>query len=122
MIEISLSTALAIYSALIGFGAAAIWLYTEIRTRHAYHFLEKQHVWRCVFCAYTYLDEEAEMVSQCPRCASFNSIGDKDAKPVLPRTVAEPSAAEEVPVPPPRRNPSHRKRPKAQRRGPRRHR
>jgi phage FluMu protein Com len=98
-------------------------LYTEIRTRHAYHFLEKQHVWRCVFCAYTYLDEEAETVSQCPRCASFNSIGDKDAKPVLPRAAAEPSAAAaEVPAPPPRRNPSHRKRPKAQRRGPRRHR
>lgn len=122
MIEISLSAAMALYSAVIACGALAIWLYTELRTRHVHRFLEKQHVWHCVFCAFTYLDEEAEVLSQCPRCQSFNSAADKNAKPIPPNLPSEPvpeTGSEELA---PRRNPSHRKRPHAQNRGPRRRR
>jgi len=121
MIEISLTAALAIYSAVLGLGAAFIWLYTEIRSRRTYRFLEKQHVWRCAFCAYTYLDEEAENMSQCPRCHSLNDATDKRVKEIQPQAPA-PEPALDLEKDQPRRNPSRRKHPGAKNRGPRRRR
>lgn len=117
MIEISLSTALILYSSLLGLLILIIWLYTEITTRRSFYVLEQQDLWRCVFCGYTYLDQEAETVSKCPRCESFNSVTDKHAKFVPGHqdmqmeldTDAEPA-----------RNASHRKRPNQRHRGPRR--
>jgi len=88
MIEISLTLALTFYSLLIGAGALAIWLYTELRAQHVYRVMEHQHLWRCVYCSFTYLDEAALTVSQCPRCGSFNAIDDKHA-----RLVKAPKAA-----------------------------
>jgi len=80
MIQIALTHALALYSAILGLLITAIWVYTELTVRRHHRFLEKQFLWRCVFCGYTYLDESAEKVSQCPRCASFNSLDDKHAR------------------------------------------
>jgi predicted nucleic acid-binding Zn-ribbon protein len=95
MIQISLTTALILYS---GF------------------------LWRCVFCGYIYLDEAAEKLSQCPRCHSYSSEEDTHARYVKTRpshfAVGPQEAAESLE---PRRNPSHRKRPHQRRRGPRRH-
>lgn len=121
MIQISLTYALAFYSTVLGILVAAIWIYTELTVRRHHRFLGKQYLWRCVFCGYTYLDESAEQVSQCPRCASYNSVQDKHARFVVTRTatieaphdLTAPAAQE------PRRNPSHRKRPHQRRRGPR---
>jgi hypothetical protein len=121
VIEISLTTALALYSGCILLGTVVIWLYTELRTQHAYHVLEKQYLWRCVFCAYTYLDEAAEALSQCPRCHSINSMQDAGARFVRASGVLlpEPDLPREVDQ---RRSPSRQKRPGAKRRGPRRRR
>lgn len=116
MIEISLTTALIFYSALLGIFVLGIWAYTEISVRRSYYVLEKQFLWRCVFCGYTYLDEEAERISKCPRCDSFNSAEDRRARFVR-------VAVSDEPVPeflPAQRNTSHRKRPHQRRRGPRR--
>lgn len=121
MIEISLTAALALYSGIIVAGALAIWLYTEAATQRSYRVLEKQHLWRCTFCAYTYLDEAAEAFSQCPRCQSINTLEDPQARFVPAR--AQPSIPDELPREvPARRSPSRQKRPGARRRGPRRRR
>ena len=56
MTQISLTHALALYSVLLGVVIAAIWLYTEFTVHRYRGFLEKQYLWRCVYCGYTYLD------------------------------------------------------------------
>lgn len=119
MIEISLSTALVLYSAILGAMVFAIWLYTEVTVRRSYRVLEKQHLWRCVFCGYIYLDEDADTVSQCPQCESFNSVTDKRARYVPTRRAQREEKKPEEKAEEPRRNPSHRKRPQQRRRGPR---
>ena len=120
MIQISLTTALVMYSAILGLVVFAIWAYTELTTRRSYHVLEKQDLWRCVFCGYVYLDERAERVSRCPQCGSFNSEDDKRARYVRSRR-ASPRRQEPAPAGP-KRNTSHRKRPHQRRRGPRKRR
>lgn len=81
MIEISLYTALALYGALLIAGAMGIWVYTERTARRVHRILGSQHVWRCSYCAYTYLDETAVEMSTCPRCGSINRIDDVGVKP-----------------------------------------
>ncbi len=84
MIEISLTTALALYSGVVLAGALAVWIYTETSVHHAYRVIERQHLWRCTYCAYVYLDESAEKLSRCPRCESINHLGDGGTRYVAP--------------------------------------
>ena len=121
MIQISLTTALALYSSILLAMILCIWAYTEISVRRSQRAIEKQFLWRCVFCGYIYLDEAAEKLSQCPRCRSFNSVEDKHARYVqayASHTASEDHENDDALAP--RRNPSHRKRPQQRRRGPRR--
>ena len=119
MIQISLTAALAMYSAILGLMVLTIWTYTELVTRHSYRVLEKQHLWRCVYCGYVYLDEEAEALSPCPQCQSINSSEDKHARYV--KTRRNKASKQAAPAPNERRrNSSQRKRPHQRRRGPRR--
>lgn len=120
MIEISLTAALALYSGVIGIGALILWFYTEATTQHAHKVLEKQNLWRCTFCAFVYLDEEAGNVSQCPRCQSLNTATDKGARYVAVAEAPHSNRDAIGPEEPPRRNPSRGKRPGARSRGPRR--
>ena len=87
MIEIQLTTALAIYSILVGLMAAAIWLYTELSVTRKQRDLGNQFLWRCMFCGCTYLDESANAISKCPRCESLNSLADAGAPRNLPTPV-----------------------------------
>jgi len=115
MIPILLSTALVFYSAVLGLFIVGIWAFTEVSVRRSYFILEKQYLWRCLFCGYIYLDQEAEAISKCPRCESYNSVEDKHARFVRVRPVYKEDEGEgEL-----RRNTSHRKRPHMRRRGPR---
>lgn len=124
MILIDVTTAVGLYSAVLVLIIGVIWVYTEVTVRRTHRVLAKQFLWRCVFCGYSYLDENAEDISRCPRCESFNSVGDKRAKEVLTSRRAVPEEAttgdEEASIQ--RRNPSHRKRPHQKRRGGRRRR
>lgn len=122
MIQITLTTALALYSGVLLCGAIIIWLYTELHTRHKFWVLEKQHVWRCVFCGYTYLDEDDQPISECPRCQSLNAETDQHAKLVPNRKTAAQNVAKSETEEQSRRNPARRKNPGAKRRGPRRRR
>ncbi len=120
MIQISLTTALAVYSAILGVAAVAIWLFTELREQHVYRTLEKQHLWRCIFCSYVYLDEAAVTVSECPRCGSYNAIDDRHARYIKAPKALRKQRGEREEAQDQRRNPSRGKRPGARRRGPRR--
>ena len=118
MIEISLTQALAIYSAILGLTVSGIWLYTELSIRRPQRHLGEQFLWRCTFCGCTYLDEGAQRVSQCPRCESFNAVEEAASRANATRLDETPQTAEALPG----RNTSRRKRRHQRRRGPRRRR
>ncbi len=126
MIEITLTTAVLLYGALILSAFLLLYLLSELRARHVYRVLEKQFMWRCAFCGFLYLDENAAVISKCPRCESFNTMEDALDKAVSKaRQVVVDSGAERVQEEPgavPRRNSARRKRPGQTRRGPRRRR
>ncbi len=126
MIQIGLTTALLIYGSAIVIGAVLLYFISELRATRVYRVLEKQFLWRCAFCGYLYLDENAGDISQCPRCESFNTGKEAQDKAVVrakqklheeTTTTPEPASEDETP----RRNPSHRKRHGGSR-GPRRRR
>ena len=118
MIEISLTQALAIYSAVLGLTVTGIWLYTELSVRRPQRLLGHQFLWRCSFCGCTYLDEDAQRLSKCPRCNSFNAVDEATGRNNWP----VPESKLEMPDVEARRNTSRRKRHHQRRRGPRRRR
>lgn len=121
MIELELRWALVLYSGVLGAMALGIWIYTELTVRRPQRYLGQQYLWRCSFCGFSYLDEEGEQISQCPRCSSYNDADDRHARsvPTKSRRVTAEAAAEGPSTEPSRRNPSRRKRPHQRRRGPR---
>jgi len=125
MIQISLTTAIFIYGTVIVVGAVLLYFASELRATRAYRVLEKQFLWRCAFCGFLYLDENAGEISRCPRCESFNTgkeAQDKAVNAVKHRPREETKEEPKVEGETPRRNPSRRKRPQSGRRGPRRRR
>jgi hypothetical protein len=81
LIEIEFSTALVLYSLMLGLLAGGIWVYTELSVRRPQRKLGQQFVWKCSFCGCTYLDEQAERLSQCPRCENFNTAAEAAQSP-----------------------------------------
>ncbi len=122
MIPITLTTALAVYSAILAGLALMIWVYTETRAHRRRRELGKQFLWRCVYCRYTYLDEHASALSKCPRCASYNAATDEAAREVAPSPAALQTIQDAASHSGDGRNTSKRKRPNQRRRGPRRRR
>lgn len=125
MIQITLGTALLIYGTVIIVGFAILSILGELRATGVYRTLEKQFMWRCIFCSFVYLDEAAVTLSKCPQCGSFNKSREAQDQRVstsreqwAPETPPGPANPEDMP----RRNPSRRKRPGQTRRGPRRRR
>ena len=124
MIQIGLTTALLIYGSIIVIGAVFLYFISELRATQVYRVLEKQFLWRCAFCGFLYLDENAGDLSQCPRCQSFNSGKDAQDKAVVHARYTPPQETAKTPdddTEDPRRNPSRRKR-HGGKRGPRRRR
>lgn len=120
MIQLTITQALALYTFLVGSLAVSIWAYTEFSVRRPQRALGKQFLWRCTICGFTYLDDRAEEMSECPQCGTLLSATDKGAREVITadgNTVPnETEEKSEV------RKGSKRKRPHARRRGPRRRR
>ena len=124
MIQIGLTTAIFIYGSVIVMGAILLYFASELRATRVYRVLEKQFLWRCAFCGFLYLDENAGDISQCPRCESFNSGKEAQDKAVSAARPRPPEETKEAPTDEdevPRRNPSRRKR-RGGSRGPRRRR
>ena len=84
MIEISLTWALALYSIVLALIVLVIYLYTELSVRKPQQHLGEQFLWKCTFCACTYLDESGNPISQCPRCGSYNSLEDNQGPQNIP--------------------------------------
>lgn len=129
MIQIGLTTALLIYGGMLLFGFVLMYVASELRASRMYRVLEKQFLWRCTFCGYLYLDEDAIALSQCPRCTSFNAMDDAQDRAVTSSKqrlgVAGPEAeqdTEKADDAMPRRNPARKKRHGQSHRGPRRRR
>ncbi len=120
MIEISLGTAMLLYSSILLTGALVLWLYMEVKEQRRHFEVNNQFIWRCAICTYVYLDDEAEKFSACPRCNSINSVRDLNAKAVLPRHMEPELAHDKDDDEQPRRNASKQKRRGSSRRGPRR--
>lgn len=119
MIPISLTTAILVYSTLLAAIFMVLYLYTERGARRSVRILAHQFRWRCTYCGFTYLDEAAVSISQCPRCHSINDEAEgrpRELRSHEPQATGEPDELSET-----RRNPSRRKRPTQKRRGPRRH-
>jgi len=109
------------YSVVVGLLVLGIWLYTEISVRRPQRALGKQFIWHCTICGFTYLDDEAQNLSECPQCGTLISIADQGVRegqrpPPAPVVPPEKDKSEE------RAGGSKRKRPHARRRGPRRRR
>ncbi len=126
MIEITLNTAVLVYGAVILAGLLMLYMVSELRARHVYRVLEKQFLWRCAFCGFLYLDEDAAILSKCPRCESYNTMDDAQDRAVSKARhaalIPDSGVAPETPENVPRRNAARRKRPGQTRRGPRRRR
>jgi len=97
MIELQLTTALALYSGIMALLILAIWFYTELSVRRPQRHLGKQFLWRCTFCSCTYLDESAQSLSKCPRCANYNSM--EEAAAILRSVFSSDSHAIDHPEP-----------------------
>ena len=81
MIDISLYTAIALYGSIIIIGTLAMWIYTEVTAQRVHRVMETHNLWRCSFCGFAYLDDDAKEMSQCPQCGSLNRIDDAGVKP-----------------------------------------
>ncbi len=112
MIEISITEAFVIYSFIIAISGIVLWGLSELGARRIYTEFKSQNVWECNYCAFVYLDTEAEEISLCPRCHSYNVVSNIPIQ----------QKQEELQNSEPRRNPSHKKHPHARHRGPRRRR
>jgi hypothetical protein len=102
MIEISITEAFIFYSFIIAISGIILWSLSEFNIRKIYTVFKNQNVWKCNYCAFVYLDTEAEEISQCPRCYSYNVM------PVENKAVQQ-SEGEIGLETEPRRNPSHKK-------------
>jgi phage FluMu protein Com len=120
MIQISITQALVIYSMLLVGAGIVVWVMAETTVRRYHRILGKQDLWRCFFCGYSYLDESGEPISKCPRCESFNTLDDREAKIHVGGMIEYEDVPNAEQLQSARRNPSHRKRPHQRRRGPRR--
>lgn len=122
MIQIEITSAIALYSMILCLLILVVWLYTEFQVRRPQRYLGTQFLWHCTYCSYTYLDEGADRLSKCPRCQSYNDLEEGRAeveRQTRPGKARDASSAEE-------RTGGHKhskhKRPHQRRRGPRRRR
>ncbi len=120
MINITVTQALAFYSAILALLVVGMWVYTEVNVRRPQRGLGKQFLWRCTICGFSYLDDKAEDMSECPQCATILHASDKGAREVI---TADGKPVPESVVPSEQvRKGSKQKRRHASRRGPRRRR
>ena len=117
MIVITLTQALILYTLILGCGFFVLLLYAELKVERTAERLEKQHLWRCVICAYTYLDTPGTESSTCPRCHSVNTLDDKKAKLVPVKSHRKKEAMKEELVKDVETASSHKKRRRGGRRG-----
>jgi phage FluMu protein Com len=117
MIQLQLTHAVVLYAGIIGILAIAIWIYTEFSVTRTRTKLTKQHLWRCTYCGYTYLDDSGVSVTRCPRCENLNGAQEAQDALVITKSATEQNAHDQIDT---RKNPSRGKQKRGKKRGPRR--
>ena len=78
MFKIDFDFGIALYLGLIIFLIFIFWIKSEKKEgRPSSKYEEKEFIWQCEICAYTYVDSTHASISQCPRCGSYNERKDK---------------------------------------------
>lgn len=72
MIELSPTTAMMVYLCVTLAMLIGIWAYHHYRCRRRKVVLIQQELYVCEYCHFTYLDQVAKPITQCPQCDSFN--------------------------------------------------
>jgi len=72
MIELDISTAVALYLLITVVCLLFLWLFLDRETKPKQYTSEKKSIWQCEVCLHTYVDSKHDVISKCPRCASFN--------------------------------------------------
>lgn len=72
MIELDISTAVALYLSLTVVTLLLIWLFLDRETKPRHYTSEKKSIWQCEVCTFIYIDSRHDVISRCPQCGSFN--------------------------------------------------
>jgi hypothetical protein len=72
MIELDISTAVAIYLFLSVVGILFVWLFSDRDKKPRQYSSDKKSVWQCEICVFTYIDSQHDIISRCPQCGSYN--------------------------------------------------
>ena len=76
--EVDFSIAIAIYLVLILLVFLVLWIFSERRAKSSSVASSKDFFWQCDVCTYIYVDSKHRIVSQCPRCKSYNKREEGD--------------------------------------------
>ena len=77
MIELDISTAIALYLLLTVVSLLLLWLFLDSQTKPKQYASEKKSIWQCEVCVFSYVDSHHDVISRCPRCGSFNKRKEK---------------------------------------------
>lgn len=83
MIKIEFSLAIALYLILTVCLILVLWMCMEKKRVLSSFSSEKRFFWQCDICTYLYVDTRHNIISQCPRCGSYNR---REEIAELPRT------------------------------------
>jgi uncharacterized paraquat-inducible protein A len=77
MIELDISTAVALYLLLTVVSLLLLWLFLDSQTKPRQYASEEKSIWQCEVCFFSYVDSQHDVISRCPRCGSFNKRKEK---------------------------------------------
>jgi hypothetical protein len=72
MIQLDMSTAVALYLLLTVVSILILWLFLDRESRPKQYASGKKSIWQCDVCFFSYVDSQHDVISRCPRCGSFN--------------------------------------------------
>ena len=79
MIRIEFSFAIAIHLFFTTCFILFLWIFLEKRKVFEPFSSEKRFFWQCNVCTYVYVDSMHNVISQCPRCGSYNKKESNEA-------------------------------------------
>lgn len=87
MIELDISTAVAVYLFMTVIGILFLWLFFDREPRPKHYSSETKSIWQCEICTFSYIDSQHDVISKCPRCSSFNKrVTTDDENEAVPRS------------------------------------
>lgn len=72
MIELDITTAVALYLCLTVITLLLLELFLDRETKSKQYASEKKSIWQCEVCTFTYIDSQHDVISKCTQCGSFN--------------------------------------------------